>query len=159
MVDPGTILQNRMNSIHPFLQIILVPLILFFKSTQCKTASAVRKWLNSVPKQQRRPLPYILYLSFFYDCSDYDLDNFAYKVLLLNSFLYTYLCPSRESPWPGPPCTWGGRWRTPAGSGLRPASLYKINDQKKLPGKCRLQKIENRDRDDQRKQVAGRRVG
>ena len=43
----------------------IILIILFFISSWWKIASAARNWINSVPKQQRRPLPSRLYLSFF----------------------------------------------------------------------------------------------
>ena len=48
---------NHPGAIHPIIQIV-----------QCKTARAGRKWINSAPppEQQRRPLPFLLSLSFFY---------------------------------------------------------------------------------------------
>ena len=63
LLDNRTFLTNRMNSpfssnrpsaIHSILQIVLFQ------------ASAARNLINSVPKQQRRPLPFLLSLSFFY---------------------------------------------------------------------------------------------
>ena len=42
--------------------------MLFIKSSKCKIASAARNGINSSPqKQQRRPLPSPLYVSYFYD--------------------------------------------------------------------------------------------
>ena len=43
--------------IHPFLLIILVQFIIFFKSSYCKIRCQTQQW---------RPLPILLYLSFFY---------------------------------------------------------------------------------------------
>ena len=40
----------RIEWIYPFLQIILMLIILVFKSSWCKTASAARNWINSVPQ-------------------------------------------------------------------------------------------------------------
>ena len=41
-------------------------IILLFKSSWCKMAGTARNWINSAPKQQRRPLPFLLFKSFFY---------------------------------------------------------------------------------------------
>ena len=51
---------------HPFRQVAVIPLILFFKSSWWKIASAARN-IESIlcPKQQRRPFPPLLYLSSF----------------------------------------------------------------------------------------------
>ena len=61
-------LKNLIFCFFPFLQIILVQFILFFKSSQCKTAIA-RQGIEQIlsPKQQQRPLPFILSLSLLYD--------------------------------------------------------------------------------------------
>ena len=40
----------RIGRINPFLHIILGQIILFFISSWCKIASAVRNWINSVPQ-------------------------------------------------------------------------------------------------------------
>ena len=53
-------------AVRPIPHIILVQLILFFKSSCCKIASVVWNWINSAPKQQRRPLACLLSLFFFY---------------------------------------------------------------------------------------------
>ena len=60
-------LKNRMNSsfssYHPgtvrrFLHIILVQLILFFKSSWCKIVSTPRDWINSVPQTAATTFPF-----------------------------------------------------------------------------------------------------
>ena len=87
---PWTILKNRMNSsfsfksswcnscnfilffkssysaIHPILQIVLVPFILFLKSSETK--QLVRQGIEQIltPIHKRRPFPFLLSLSFFY---------------------------------------------------------------------------------------------
>ena len=56
--------------------IYIFNLILFFRSTLCKIASAARNWTNSVHQQQWRPLPSLLYKSLFYaDCVPFLLQN------------------------------------------------------------------------------------
>ena len=37
------------------------------KSAKCKIVSAARNWNNVSPKHKRRPLPFLLYSSFFYE--------------------------------------------------------------------------------------------
>ena len=63
--------NSSISSYYPFLHIILVQFIIFFFSSYkiCTVASAAtaKSWINSVPKQQRRHLPSLLYDSFFYD--------------------------------------------------------------------------------------------
>ena len=82
--------SNSPGAIHPILHIVLMKFFLFFKSSQCKIASAARVYyfechkqeficlniffgillpvvstkINSAPKQHRRPLPSVLFLSF-----------------------------------------------------------------------------------------------
>ena len=98
---PWTILKNRMNSsfsfksswcnscnfilffkssysaIHPILQIVLVPFILFLKPFWCnssyyskssETKQLVRQGIEQIltPIHKRRPFPFLLSLSFFY---------------------------------------------------------------------------------------------
>ena len=46
--------------------IAVILFILLFKSSWCKIASAARNWINLSPRQQGRPLPSLLSLSFFY---------------------------------------------------------------------------------------------
>ena len=63
------IVWTRWSSIfpkHSFSQVEIVPFILFFISSWWKIASAARKLINSVSQTQRRPLPSLLSLSFFY---------------------------------------------------------------------------------------------
>ena len=38
----------------------------FFLIDRCKAASVARNWTNCAPKQMWRPLPYLLFQSFFY---------------------------------------------------------------------------------------------
>jgi hypothetical protein len=38
-----------------------------------------------------------------------------------------FLGQERGTPWQAPPCTWGGRGRTPAGSAQTPPSLYRVH--------------------------------
>ena len=47
---------------HPFRQVAAILFILFYKSSWCKLASF------RPPKPQRRPMPSLLYSSFFYIC-------------------------------------------------------------------------------------------
>ena len=56
---------------HPFLQLVLVEVSLFFNSSRCKIASAVKIETIQSSKKQRRPLPSLLYInlsSMHYTC-------------------------------------------------------------------------------------------
>ena len=78
LFPPGR-LKNRMNSsfslchlgaTHPFLHIILVQFLLFFISSWCKTASAARNLLNSVPQTAATTFASSLsFFLFYHTCS------------------------------------------------------------------------------------------
>ena len=55
--------------LHP-IQLVLRQISLFFKSSWCKIASTSRNQWNSVPQEERRPLPSLLYKTFFYYVHD-----------------------------------------------------------------------------------------
>ena len=58
--------RTQRSSLHLVLQIVLVQISLFFKSSWFKIASAARNEAVLSPKKQRRPLPVLLYKSFFF---------------------------------------------------------------------------------------------
>ena len=63
--------SNHPGAKHPILQIVLVQIILFFKSSWQRIEVILS------PKQQQQPLPSLLYKSFFYD--SHLLENLASK--------------------------------------------------------------------------------
>ena len=58
--------SNHPGAIHYILHIILMQLILFFKSSWCKIASAAENWINSATQAAATTLPSLRSLSFFY---------------------------------------------------------------------------------------------
>ena len=60
--------KNSIKCTRMIVRIYRMKIILFFQLSWCKISCASKNFINVLPlQQQRRPLPSILYKSFFYD--------------------------------------------------------------------------------------------